>query len=208
MNTIFVHGLGQTPFCWESTISYLPKQMVIECPNLFELCTSKDVSYQKLYAAFIAYCDRFTPPLNLCGISLGAILALNYAIDYPGKVNSLVTIAPQFKMPRFLIIWQSMIFNCLPEKYFLKSGVEKKYLVKLSKSMMNLNFKRDLKRVDCPVLVICGSKDYVNRKASKILANNLENANHYLMKEAGHEVNRDAPKSLALAIKGFYTKIT
>ena len=35
--------------------------------------------------------------LNLCGLSLGAVLALNYAIDFPKKVNSLILIAPQYE---------------------------------------------------------------------------------------------------------------
>ena len=202
-----MHGLGQTSSCWQSTLTYLPKQSAAICPNLFELCTSPDISYQKLYKAFVAYCDKFTQPLNLCGISLGAILALNYAIDFPKKVHSLVLIAPQFKMPRYLMKLQNIIFNILPEKMFLKSGVVKNNMIQLSKTMLNLDFSGKLERIVCPVLVVCGAKDYVNQKAAKTLTNRLTTANYYMIKNAGHEVNIEAPKSLALAIEQFYENI-
>ena len=56
-----------------------------------------------MYAAFCDYCGGFSQSLNLCGLSLGAVLALNYAIDFPQRVNSLILIAPQYDMPKFLI---------------------------------------------------------------------------------------------------------
>jgi pimeloyl-ACP methyl ester carboxylesterase len=39
----------------------------------------------KIYTTFVKYCNNFTDKLNLCGLSLGGILALNYTIDYPKK---------------------------------------------------------------------------------------------------------------------------
>ncbi|MGN7476441.1 alpha/beta fold hydrolase [Solibacillus silvestris] len=207
MNTIFIHGLGQNPLCWQPTITYLPKQPTIACPNLFDLCAEKDFTYDKLYAAFVAYCHKFTPPLNLCGISLGAILALNYAIDYPKKVISLVLIAAQFKMPNLLMMCQSFIFSILPEKYFLKSGLEKNFMIQLSKSMLDLDFSEGLEHIACPVLVVCGASDFVNRKAAKILTARLSNADYNIIENTGHEVNIEAPQSLALAIGGFYGQV-
>lgn len=207
MSTIFVHGLGQTSLSWQPTVSHLPKEMAITCPDLYNLCENQDLTYQKLYAAFVDYCDKFSQPLNLCGISLGAILALNYAIDYPKRVNSLVLIAAQFKMPRFLMMCQNIIFSILPEKYFLKSGVSKKHMIQLSKSMLDINFNRGLKYISCPVLVVCGAKDYVNQKAAKKLTDRLTNKNYHIIENAGHEVNIEAPKSLALALEVFYRKI-
>lgn len=207
LSTIFVHGLGQNPLCWQSTISYLPKQMEIKCPNVFNLCVSQNVTYQKLYAAFVAYCDKISPPLNLCGISLGAILALNYAIDYPNKVNSLVLIAAQFKMPRFLMQCQNMLLRIIPEKHFLKSGVNKQVMIQLSKSMLELDFTRGLKHIVCPVLVVCGAEDRVNQKAAMLLAEHLIKANYQIIENAGHEVNIVAPRSLALIIEAFYKNL-
>jgi pimeloyl-ACP methyl ester carboxylesterase len=207
LSTIFVHGLGQNPLSWQSTIPYLPKQLAINCPNVFDLCVSQKVTYQKLYAAFVAYCDKIPPPLNLCGISLGAILALNYAIDYPKKVNSLVLIAAQFKMPRFLMQCQNILFRIIPKKHFLKSGVNKEVMIQLTKSMLELDFTRGLKTIVCPVLVVCGAEDRVNQKAAMLLAKQVIKGNYQIIENAGHEVNIDAPKSLALLIETFYKNL-
>lgn len=204
MNTIFLHGLGQTPSGWESTIASLPKHLNITCPNLYKLCQYEEITYEKLYSSFKDYCNQFSSPINLCGLSLGAILALNYAIDYPDRVKTLIVIAPQIKTPRLLLICQNIIFKFIPKRYFLMSGVNKEYLIQLSKSMMNLNLKNALKKVNCPVFVICGSKDYVNRKISKEIANLLQNATFHLIEGVGHEVNKDAPKTLSLFIQNFY----
>lgn len=207
LSTIFVHGLGQNPLCWQSTISYLTKKLAITCSNLFDLRLDQNETYEKLYETFVAYCNKISPPLNLCGISLGAILALNYAIDFPKRVNSLVLIAAQFKMPRFLMRCQNILFHMIPEKHFLKSGVNKKVMIQLTKSMLALDFTKELKHILCPVLVACGAKDRVNKKAAIVLATRLKKASYQSIENAGHEVNIDAPRSLALLIETFYKNL-
>ena len=207
LTTIFVHGLGQTSSSWETMQSHLPEHWGIYCPNLFELDDIQDVTYEKLYAAFIHYCEQFTPPFNLCGISLGAILALNFTIEFPEKVQSLVLIAAQYKMPKNLLRGQNFIFRMLPEKYFIESGVMgKSQMIQFSSSIADLDFRSGLKQITCPVLVACGEKDYINRRASNKLAAQLVNAEHHIIKQASHEVNVEAPISLALIIEKFYKK--
>ena len=164
---IFVHGLGQTSSSWDETVSYLEGHIHVNCPNLFALCKVQKISYQNLYDAFKEYCDGVSGRLDLCGISLGAILALNYAIDHPEKVKSLVLIAPQYKMPRVLLKFQSMFFRFIPKQSFSKLGIKKKDAIQLINSMMNLNFSDRLNHISCPTLIVCGTKDIANRKAAK-----------------------------------------
>ena len=82
--------------------------------------------------------------LNLCGLSLGAVIALNYAIDNPTKVKSLVLIGAQYEMPKILLEFQNIIFNLLPETSFKNIGIIKKDFIKLTNSMISLNFSKDL----------------------------------------------------------------
>ena len=63
----------------------------------------KSATYKELYSAFSSECDKVNDEIVLCGLSLGAVLALNYAIDHPDKVKSLVLIAAQYKMPQKII---------------------------------------------------------------------------------------------------------
>lgn len=204
MGYIFVHGLGQTPSSWDETISYLDDQIQVGCPDLFALCKDQKKSYQNLYDVFKAYCDKNSGPIHLCGISLGAILAMNYAINHPEKVKSLVLIAPQYKMPRMLLKIQNIIFHCMSESAFRKSGIKKTDIIQLTNSMLNLDFSTDLKDITCPTLIVCGTKDYANKKAAKNLANNILGVSAYFIDHTGHEVNVEAPKALATVLNTFY----
>ena len=87
MKTILLHGLGQTSSSWKNTINTMGKSADILCPNLFDWFEDKEVCYQVLYLAFSEYCKQFSEPVNICGLSLGGILALQYGIENPDKIN-------------------------------------------------------------------------------------------------------------------------
>ena len=70
----------------------MEKQENITCPNLPLLLKNKEATYINLYNALVDYCKDISEPLNLCGLSLGAVLALNYALDNPKMTKSLVLI--------------------------------------------------------------------------------------------------------------------
>ena len=142
-------------------------------------------------------------PAVLCGLSLGAVLALDYAIRRPEKIAGLVLIAPQYKMPRTLLRLQNFLFRLMPEGAFAGAGMGKGDTIRLTTSMMELDFRRELGQVVCPVLVLTGEKDAANRKAARELAGLLPGAKVREIPGAGHEVNRDAPGELAAAIREF-----
>ena len=55
---------------------------------------------QNLYSSFVKYCNEFDGQIHLCGLSLGGILALNFALDFPQKVKTLVLIGTPYKVPK------------------------------------------------------------------------------------------------------------
>lgn len=154
-----------------------------------------------MYRSFCEYCDKFSEPLNLCGLSLGAVLALNYAIDFPKKVKSLILIAPQYNMPKFLLKVQNVLFKFMPESQFEDIGLTKKDFITLTNSMADMDFTNGLENVSCPVLVLCGEKDNVNKKAAIKIAEKLSQSKFSTIENSGHEVNIDNPKGLAKAIE-------
>ena len=103
MQSIFVHGLGQLSSSWLPVLSHLPANIPADCPDLTSLLACQEITYPGLYQAFSDYCDQQNSPLYLCGLSLGAVLSLNYTVEHPQKVKSLILIAPQYKMPRLLL---------------------------------------------------------------------------------------------------------
>lgn len=206
MQYILVHGLGQNSSSWNKMISCMPEEDEIICPDLFLVLKDRDVEYENLYHSFSEYCNNISGQLNLGGLSLGAILALNYAIDNPTKVKSLILIGAQYEMPKTVLKLQNIIFRFMPKSAFENLGIEKKDFIKLTNSMMCLNFSARLKNISCPVLVLCGEKDNANKKAAKNLGENITKAEIQLVKNSKHEVNIDAPKELGEIINDFYHK--
>ncbi len=206
MGGIFVHGLGQTPDSWNEVLSFIGGTKEHVCPDLAESVKNQNVNYKNLYKAFSALCDKSEEPIDLCGLSLGGVLALNYAIDKPEKVKSLVLIAAPYKMPEMILKFQNICFRFMPKSLFQQMGFEKKDYIDLCKSMMKLDFSDSLHRVSCPAMIICGEKDRVNGKMSKQLATLLDNARLEYISGAGHEVNVEAPDKLGVLLKEFYEK--
>ncbi|MDE7231826.1 MAG: alpha/beta hydrolase [Lachnospiraceae bacterium] len=204
MKQIFVHGLGQTPDSWAKTIAHTKTGEYSVCIDLPEILQGKKVTYQNLYAAFSDVCNKYDTPVNLCGLSLGGVLALNYTIDHPEKVRSLVLIATPYKMPRHLLQFQNMLFRFMPKSMFQQMGFSKRDFLQLCKTMMSLDFSDFLSKISCPALVICGEKDKANKSASVKLADILNNAEFSVLKGIGHEVNTEAPEQLAAVLCRFY----
>lgn len=201
MKYILLHGMGQNASSWDKTISYLPDATETVCPELSNFFSEDNCNYNKMYSSFCKYCNSFSEPLNLCGLSLGAVLALNYAIDFPQKVSSLILIAPQYNMPKFLLKVQNVLFKFMPESQFKDIGFKKKDFITLTNSMADMDFTSSLNKVNCPVVVICGEKDNVNKKAAIKLARELPNAKFSTIDNSGHEVNVDNPQGLANAME-------
>ena len=197
MQYIFIHGLGQKPSSWDKIISRMDERVQVVYPDLFTIIGDKEIIYANLYRSFLDYCNSFTEPLNLCGLSLGGVIALNYVIDNPTKVQSLTLIAAQYKMLKTLLKIQNIIFKIMPGSVFNKMGFKKKDFIALTNSMADLDFSGRLKDISCPCLVLCGTKDSANKKAAKGLAENIKGAEFHFIENAGHEVNTDNPDKLA-----------
>ena len=204
MKQIYLHGLGQNPDSWSKLIEQLENVEDSMCPDLSELVQGQDTTYQNLYAAFSAMCDEIEEDLCLCGLSLGGVLALNYAIEHPGKIKVLVLIATQYKMPKILLKAQNTIFRFMPKSMFQQMGFGKSDFLKLCNTMMELDFSDSVYKVSCPTLVIYGEKDRANKNASIELANMLINAELQVFNGAGHEINIEAPDKLVETLRVFF----
>lgn len=207
MKQVYVHGLGQTPASWEPVLRLLDAQSDRVCPDLTKLISTESSSYPTLFRAFSRFCDDLNAPLTLCGLSLGGILALHYAAQHPERVEALVLIAPQYRMPKQLLQLQNTLFRLMPGSMFQKTGFTKHQLIQLCGSMMELDFSGTLRRISCPTLVLCGSRDRANKQACTELAQLLNRAELHILKGAGHELNREVPEDLASLLQAFYTRI-
>lgn len=195
MKVVFLHGLGQTAQDWQAVVEHMLFSDV-DCPELFSL-TDGDVTYSDIFLELERRYEETAEPFVLCGLSLGALLALDYTIRHPDKVASLVLAGAQYKVPTLLIDFQNLIFRCMPAKAFDSMGLSKGNVIKLSHSMRSLDFSHNLSEIACPVTIICGEKDHANLKASRQLNGLLPQSKLHVISGAGHEINKSAPEAIS-----------
>jgi len=204
MTDVFLHGLGQTAASWDRVRAAMDLREPAACPELTSLTGGGPCTYAALYQAFSAYCEALPGPLRLCGLSLGGVLALEYAIEHPQAVRSLTLIGTPYTMPKRLLKVQNAVFRLMPKRAFSSTGFPKSDVLQLCASMADLDFRNSLETLTCPALVVCGEKDRANRKAAESLAAHLPAGELRIIPGAGHEVNMEAPEALAEVLGAFW----
>lgn len=207
MKYLYLHGLGQKPDSWNKVIKGTKVSESSINLSLAEMLEGKSATYKELYSVFSSECGKEKGGIVLCGLSLGAVLALNYAIEHPDKVKALVLIAAQYKMPEKILKVQNMLFHLMPNSAFNKMGFKKADVISLCGTMAELDFSDSLYKVSCPVLIVCGEKDKANKKTSKELCHYLNNSCFHELMKTGHEANLEAPEELAIVLQRFYDSI-
>ncbi|WP_443722786.1 alpha/beta fold hydrolase [Ruminococcus sp.] len=205
MKNIFIHGLGQSSKAWDTVKNELETKGISSIvPDLFELAKGKELDYTTVYQTFNKLCESYQDKLNLCGLSLGGLVALNYAIQYPKKINSLVLIGTPFEIPKGLLKFQNIVFRFMPKAAFQNMGVSKKDFIRLSKSMAELNFMKSAAMLDCPALILCGANDKANMESAKRFHEAMKNSKLVIVEDSGHEVNKDNPNELVSVLQDFW----
>ena len=203
---ILVHGSGHKADSWKDTISHLNYKENILCPELSNLLKGEKASYPNLCAAFAEYCDQVGGPIHLCGLSLGGVLALDYTLEHPEQVKSLVLIGTPHRIPKAAFALQNVVFRFLPQSMFASMAFDKQDTFALGNSMKSLDFSHRVGEIQCPTLILCGEKDTANLKSAHFLAQRIQGAELQILERAGHVVNEDSPETLAAQLNDFYER--
>jgi len=206
MTYILIHGSGHKATSWNETISYIEGNKEILYPNLSSILNGKEANYANLYASFAEYCNKIDGQINLCGLSLGGVLSLSYALDFPDKVNTLVLIGAPHKIPSAMFAVQNIIFRFLPKSVFEKTAFSKKDMFIFGNSIKKLDFSDRVQNIKCSTLIICGKKDAANIKSAYYFAENIKNAKLKILENVGHVVNEENPKALAKELNEYYNE--
>ena len=205
MTIVFLHGLGQTAASWTDTIANLPGDWDCRCPELPGLLDGEQPTYDRLYQGLENYCAALPGPFVLCGLSLGGVLALDYAQRNPERVSRLILIAAQYHTSKALLALQNLMFRFMPESQFQGLGFSKKDFMALCATTGRQNLSKGLSTLPCPTLVLLGETDKPNRKAAQGLAHQIPNSQLLMIPDSGHTVNTDNPRTLAQVITAFLT---
>lgn len=215
---VFLHGFGMGHRMWQPQWVMLNEHFHLLAPDLPGFAGSVSCGpFTMTHAASTvidllqAVCPK---PVHLCGLSLGAMVALQVVLDAPDRVASLMLSGAQVQPPSFLLGVQRLLMSLVPEKNLLASlsdfvpqghedlleaaradgqSIGKSGLLNVMHEAGQVRFRQDLGRIKVPTLVLCGRKDTWNLKAAQELARGIPGANLQIIPEAGHVWNVEMP---------------
>ena len=197
MELVILHGLGQDSNSWNEVKEELENINPI-IPNLFKI---KDkISYDNVYKNLEKILEDKVE-IILCGLSLGGVLALNYAYNHPDKLRKLILIGIPYIIPQELIDKQNDMFNQMPGEAFNGLGLNKADFINLVNTTFDVDIPKWVKGISCKTIVACGDNDIANLDSCKIVNRKIEESKFVLINNSGHMVNSDKPKETALLIK-------
>jgi pimeloyl-ACP methyl ester carboxylesterase len=206
MKVILLHGLGQSVNDWQDIVRKSNLSDIVLFPLFQDILPTTEISLSTLQQTVDEFLETIHEPFVLGGLSLGAVLTLQYSIKANPMLKGIIVSAGQFEAPnKVLIAFQTVVFNLMPASLLKKSGIDltKKQLSQLMADILNLQLRDSLATMNRPALVICGSKDRSNLKATKQLGELLPNATVTIIPNGKHELNESSPFELAEAISHF-----
>ena len=121
---------------------------------------------------------------TLIGTSFGANVALWHTLQAPDRVDALVLISPTTLFPKS---------NTAPEM----AAKEQELITRLGGSMHDTEAENRLSEIQCPTLIVFGSKDgLVAAEAASTYRREIPNSHVSLEYDAGHLIVADRPEAL------------
>lgn len=198
---VFLQGLGQSTDAWRGVMQALPPS--IDGVTV-DVKPSVDFSLERAAAEVLAeLARRGISRFHLCGLSLGAMVALQIAVQTPAGLDRLILSAGQVRPPRALMAVQGAVMRLLPARAVSAPGATKAATLATLTAVGRADFRPHLARVSAPTLVLCGGRDRPNLPASRQLAAGIPGATLEVVPGAGHEWNVRDPEGFARRVAAF-----
>lgn len=204
---VFLHGLGAGPDSWAAQLATLPEGFSGRAPRISGLSDEGEAefSFVGAVAEIVRELDRRgIDRAHVCGLSIGAMLALRTVVEHPDRVASLVLSGGQINPPHVVLALQSVLTRVLPARVIAPNGMSKRRALAALAEVSRVDFRAQLPSVEVPALVLCGSRDLVNLPAARATAAGLPNARLRIVEGGGHELNVHKPADFAAELDTFY----
>jgi 3-oxoadipate enol-lactonase len=221
---VFLHGLGMGHRMWQPQLVSLAEDHHVLAPDLPGIAASAHQGPFTLGGAAAAVAtevrERHGRPAHVCGLSLGAMTALQLAADHPDVVRSLVVSGAQVHANGPVMAAQTAVFRLTPEARLLRqvagfipsqalapavredlAATGKSALLSVLREVSRVDLRPLLPRIEVPVLVLCGARDRVNLRAARQLAAALPHAELKIVPDAGHVWNLEQPEAFTAAVR-------
>ena len=202
MRLVLLPGVGSGPEAWRPQVEAFGADREVLTPRLqldggFTVEREAERLWQELPAE----------PLELCGLSLGALVALQMALARPHRVERLALCAGFARLPvsgRLLTAMVGAAAMLVPARLRGElGGLERRTVRAVFRAGRRFDASDELARLTMPVLVLVGARDRANAPLSEALAAALPDAHLVVVPGAGHEANVDAPEAFTAALRAF-----
>lgn len=209
---ILLHGIGTGPSAWEPQVQELSEDREVLAPDLVP-------AYRRGLEAAVEEVCRIVSAhrsVTLCGLSLGALVAMRVAAGRVADDDTLVLCAGFERLPpriRRRVRGLAAISRLLPRGFLhrqLVAELPEPHRARardeiapfrareLSRLMWEAaGFELDPGLVVARTLVLCGEQDEANLPLARALVQRAPNATLALVPDAGHVANLDNPAAFS-----------
>ena len=214
---ILLHGIGTGPSAWEPQVQELSGDREVLAPNLV-------LAYRLGLDSAVEEVHRIASthsPVTLCGLSLGALVAMRVAAERAADDDTLVVCAGFDRLPpgiRRRVRGLAAISRFLPGGFLHRQLVSELPEPQRSRALEEIaplrprelsrlmweaaGFELDCEQLVARTLVLCGEQDEANLPLARALAQRAPNATLALVPAAGHVANLDNPAAFSALLAG------
>lgn len=171
-------------------------------------------------------------PAVIAGHSMGASIALRFAIDHPGRTLGLVLVGALTTwrgQPDFVQLWDSVVSTLTDpidpdfvrefQESTLAQPVPPEFLETIVRESLKLparvwqatllegllepDFSEQLATIEAPTLLLCGNQDALTRDGQEALTAAIPNSRRMMYAGAGHGLHWEEPERFAADLAGF-----
>ncbi len=198
-----LHGAGMSPPSWQDVVTELGGRP-LHAPWLRGLKPTQSGGFD-LDAAVSELLTRLDlddlEQVDLCGVQLGAMVALRMAAQAPAKVGRVVVVDTPVVPTATTQRVQLALMRLMPQRAFTEAGVTKQMAIEAMKAMAGLDLSHDLGQIGAPVLVVASEGDRAAMAGAQLLVQRLADARTVHL--PGSNPLREQAASLAQAIASF-----
>jgi pimeloyl-ACP methyl ester carboxylesterase len=201
---VLLHGAHDGPDSWGRVRAALPDTVPVLTPRLpVQDEADEPFTLERGAEAVAAALDAAgAASATLCGVGLGALVALQLAAEAPNGAQRLVLITRQVRLSPLLMSLPAVVLRLLPATAVQRLGAEQPQLLALLDQVRPVDAAPLAKRVRTPAVVLCGDRDSINRRASQTLAQTLPRGELRLLPDARPDWLVQHPELLSDVLRG------
>jgi len=204
---ILVHGAGAASRMWKKQLAGLSERYHVIAPDLPGFGRSPGPFSLRACADAVADLIGESQPVQLCGMSMGALVAAQVAAERPASVSRLIlqgaSIRPAERGRDVIRCYRSR-----PGWWYLKAVSDlhdRPTLLALVDAVEEADITDLLPRIAAPTLVLCGARDKEALPDAQPMVDAIPRARLVVVPHTGHLMPVTAAKVFNTIVDGFLT---